>query len=74
VYVRDFTRNLFEIGEEERQEEPVVEVDSGDMFLSLNLKYWLLHTNIRKKFDLWHERGVFLTASVHDLPPWRNPE
>ncbi len=74
VYARDFTRNLFEAEDRGQGEEPVVEVDSGDIFLTLDLNYRFGHPHTREEFDLWRERGVFLVGMVHDLLPLLNPQ
>jgi glycosyltransferase involved in cell wall biosynthesis len=73
-YARDFTWNLFETERGEPREESVVEVDKGDIFLTLDLNYRFGRPQIRADFDLWRERGVFLVGMVHDLLPLLNPQ
>ncbi|MES2438534.1 MAG: glycosyltransferase family 1 protein [Verrucomicrobiota bacterium] len=74
VYARNFSRKLFEVGETVLEDEPMVEVGSGDIFLALDLNFRFDHPLIREELDLWRDRGVFITGIVYDLLPMLNPQ
>lgn len=74
VYARNFSRDLLGIEMEALEEEPVVEVGGGDVFLALDLNFRFDHPVIRQELDLWRDRGVFIAGVVYDLLPLLNPQ